>query len=125
MSFVDPAIINFMGEKSLQERSAISKNTMRKYPDYVPVIVGRANLTHTPPIDKFKFLAPKCITLGAFICEIRRHIKINETEALFFFLPNNTLISPCSLMDSLHEKYKSDDGFLYMQYSCENTFGTQ
>ncbi|KAJ6772278.1 MICROTUBULE-ASSOCIATED PROTEINS 1A/1B LIGHT CHAIN 3-RELATED [Salix koriyanagi] len=35
----------------------------------------------------------------------------------------NTLPQTASQMDSVYESYKDDDGFLYMCYSSEKTFG--
>lgn len=122
-AIVDPVVINFLKENSPNKRMAIVQNIMIKYSDRVPVIVGRADVNNTPPISKFKFLAPRDVTFDKFILEVRKNINISAHTALFFFLPNNTLTSPYTFMNVLYEKYKSNDGFLYLTYSCENTFG--
>jgi hypothetical protein len=33
-------------------------------------------------------------------------------------------VDPASLMSAIYEENKDDDGFLYMTYSGENTFGS-
>jgi len=36
---------------------------------------------------------------------------------------NNALPPTASLMSTIYEENKDEDGFLYVQYSGENTFG--
>ena len=42
---------------------------------------------------------------------------------MFLFLEGNTLAPTAELVSSLYETHKDEDGFLYMEYSGENTFG--
>jgi GABA(A) receptor-associated protein len=49
-------------------------------------------------------------------------MQIRPEDAIFLFIGNN--IPPSSYnIGNLYHKYKDKDGFLYMQYSKENTFG--
>ena len=121
---VDPVVIAYLRDHPFLKRQAVSSNVLHQYPDKVPIIIGRGELKRTPPIDKCKFLAPKDISFSKFTIELRKYIQnINPTDALFFFLKNNTLPVPSMNMDAIYEKYKSNDGFLYINYSTENTFG--
>jgi GABA(A) receptor-associated protein len=123
-SFADPVIFKFITDNSLEKRRAISGKLLSSYPDRIPVIIGRAELLKTPAIKKYKFMAPGDITFGKFIVEIRKHIPdIDSTVALFYFLSNNSLAYNSALMSQLYSKYKAPDDFLYITYSCENTFG--
>lgn len=34
------------------------------------------------------------------------------------------LVTAAAMMSAIYEEYKDEDGFLYMTYSSENTFGS-
>ena len=124
-SFIDPNLKKFIAENSLEKRQSISDSVTQKYAsDRVPVIVGRGELKNTPMISKNKYLAPTDLTFGQFMQEIRKNIEnTNSKVALFFFFNNNVLVPSSAPMLSLYNRYKSDDGFLYIVYCAENTFG--
>ncbi len=86
------------------------------------VIVEKAPKSDAPDIDKKKFLVPSDITVGKFVYEIRKHMKLSPEKAIFLFV-NNVLPPTAELMSHIYAKYKDEDGFLYITYSGENTFG--
>lgn len=93
-----------------------------RYPDRIPVIVAQIQNSKLPEIDKKKYLVPMDLTLGQFTFIIRKRIQLNPEHALFIFI-NNLLPPTSALMNELYEQYKSPDGFLYVKYGAENTFG--
>lgn len=112
----------FKKEHSFDMRCKEAKNMRKKYPDRVPVIVEKNNSTETPEIYKHKYLVPNDLTMGQFIYVIRKRLKLSDSEALFIFV-NNTLIPTSESISSVFNKNIDDDGFLYVKYSLENTFG--
>lgn len=122
--FVDPLIINYIQDNNLHRRSEVVNELLCKYPTRIPVIIGRGEIKRTPPIKKYKFLVPRELSLGNLIVQARKEISnIDEKVALFFFVSNGILPPVSSSMADLYFKYKSDDGFLYITYMVENTFG--
>jgi GABA(A) receptor-associated protein len=113
----------FKAEHSLEKRKEVADKIRAKYPDRIPVIVEKAPKSDAPDIDKKKFLVPQDITVSKFVYEIRKHMsKLNPEKAIFLFV--NDILPPSSeLMSRIYEKYKDEDGFLYITYSGENTFG--
>lgn len=97
---------------------------MEKYPDMVPVIVEKALNTTAPDIQKKKYLVPKDITVGKFIFEIRRHMSELEPEKAIFIFVNNVLPPTGAMIASIYENHHDEDGFLYITYSGESTFGS-
>ena len=93
-----------------------------KYPDRIPVIVEKATGSDIPDIDKKKYLVPTDLTVGQFVHVIRKRIKLAPEKAIFIFV-NNVLPPTAALMSSIYDEHKDDDGFLYITYSGENTFG--
>ena len=96
---------------------------LEKYPDRIPVIVERAqNQKDVPLIDKSKFLVPKDLTVGQFLYVVRKRLEIGSKESVYLFV-NNILPPTSQLMSKIYDEYKDDDGFLYITYHSERTFG--
>lgn len=95
---------------------------LNRYSHRVPIIIEPRG-TATPLIDKRKYMAPKDLTASQLFYVIRRRLNMSSDKALFFFLHNKTLVTPSSTVFDLYSKYSDDDGFLYLTYSLENTFG--
>ena len=103
-------------------RRSESDRIRAKYPDRVPVICERADRSDVPDIDKKKYLVPADLTVGQFIYVIRKRIKLPPEKAIFIFV-DNVIPPTASLMSAVYEVQKDEDGFLYVTYSGENTFG--
>ena len=93
-----------------------------KYPDRIPVIVNKSKHCDLNDIDKFKYLVPDNYTVGQFVYVIRKRIVLPKEKAIFVFI-ENVLPPTSALMSEMYDKYKDKDGFLYITYSGENTFG--
>lgn len=65
---------------------------------------------------------PSDLTVGQFVYVIRRRIHLPSEKAIFIFV-NDILPPTAALMSSIYTQYKDEDGFLYVLYSGENTFG--
>ena len=112
----------FKQEHSFEKRLKEASNIRLKYPDRVPVICERAERSVVADIDKKKYLVPLDLTIGQFIYVIRNRIKLPSEEALFVFI-DNIMPPTATLMSEIYEEKKDADGFLYITYSGENTFG--
>ncbi|XP_044465358.1 autophagy-related protein 8C-like [Mangifera indica] len=113
---------SFKLEHPLERRQAEAARIRDKYPDRIPVIVERAEKSDVPDIDKKKYLVPADLTVGQFVYVVRKRIKLNPEKAIFIFV-KNVLPPTAALMSAIFEEHKDEDGFLYMTYSGENTFG--
>ncbi|CAN6466643.1 unnamed protein product [Victoria cruziana] len=114
--------IPFKQEFSLEERKAESKEIIAEYPDRVPVIVERYSRTDLPELEKRKYLVPCGMAFGQFIHVLSVRLHLAPGKALFVFV-KDTLPSSASLMGSIYDISKDEDGFLYLCYSSEKTFG--
>jgi len=121
LSFLPP-LPTHKNPKPQEKRQSESQRIRAKYPDRVPVICEKADRSDIPDIDKKKYLVPSDLTVGQFQYVIRKRIKLAPEKALFIFVANS--IPPtASLMSTVYDEQKDDDGFLYVQYSGESTFG--
>lgn len=107
---------------SLEKRLGESKRILEKHPERIPIIVCKDNNCQLPEIDKQKYLVPKDMSLGQFIYIIRKRIKLKSEQALFIMV-NHSLQPGNKLLDEIYKSNKSEDNFLYVVYSSENTFG--
>jgi len=105
-------------DKRLAEASRIRK----KYPNRIPVICEKNTRSDIDDIDKNKYLVPADLTVGQFAYVIRKRLKL-KPETAIFILVGTTYPSTATEMSALYEEHKSDDGFLYLKYSGETTFG--
>ncbi|XP_074566938.1 autophagy-related protein 8f-like [Curcuma longa] len=115
---------SYKQQHDLEKRKAESMRINEKYPGRVPVIVEKAERSDVPNIDKKKYLVPVDTTLGQFVHVIRKRINLSAEKAIFMFV-DNVLPQIGTLMGHLYEEKKDEDGFLYVVYSGENTFGSQ
>ena len=105
-----------------EKRAAEAARIREKYPDRIPVICEKEPRSDIAPVDKRKYLIPIDLTVGQFVYVIRKRISIPPEKAIFIFV-NNTLPPTAALMSTVYEQHKDEDGFMYMMYSGENTFG--
>ncbi|XP_031130568.1 autophagy-related protein 8C-like isoform X2 [Ipomoea triloba] len=113
---------SFKLENPLEMRQKESGHIREKYPDRIPVIVEKLERSDVPDIDNKKYLVPAELTVGQFVYVVRKRINIPDEKTVFMFV-NNTLPPTAALMSAIFEENKDEDGFLYMTYSGENTFG--
>lgn len=106
------------------ERIKKSQVILEKYPDRVPVIIQPSKTDRDLyPIDKSKYITPRDLTLMQLQQIIRKRIRFPPEKALFMFV-NNKLYPITSLVGNIYDENKDSDGFLYVTYCQENTFGS-
>jgi GABA(A) receptor-associated protein len=105
------------------ERIKKSQTILEKYPDRVPLIVQPSkNDRDTYPIDKSKYITPRDLTMMQLQQIIRNRIRFPPEKALFMFV-NNKMYPISSPVGIIYDENKDADGFLYVTYCQENTFG--
>lgn len=112
----------FKVDHNLDSRKNESSKIKAKYPNRVPIIVQKAEGSAIETIDKRKYLVPNEITVGQFMWIIRKRIQLTPEKAIFLFV-NKMVPNSSMTMGTLYEEHKDEDGFLYIAYSGENTFG--
>jgi GABA(A) receptor-associated protein len=115
-------ISNFKNKYSLQDRIDEVNRTFVKYPDRIPIVVEKLNNSNAPLIDKNKYLVPYDLTIGQFMFVIRKRMKLPPEYGLYLYI-NGTIPPSSAIIRNIYEFYKDTDGFLYIFYSSENTFG--
>ena len=113
---------SFKESHSHEERLNESSKIMKRYPTRIPIIVEKQYGCKLDNLTKNKYLAPQDMTMSQFLFMVRRRIKLEPSEAIFLMV-NRTLVSGSQPIYKIYEDHKDSDGFLYMIYTSENTFG--
>lgn len=115
--------MSYKTEKTFEQRKHEANSMMLKYPSRIPLIIEPAADAKVQ-MDKRKFMVPKTITCAQFTWIIRRRMgtKLDSSQAMFIFV-NNRLINPSQMICETYHTNSDDDGFLYLVYGFENTFG--
>jgi GABA(A) receptor-associated protein len=115
---------NFKNKYNFEDRFIESSRIMFIYPDRLPIICERSISAPSdcPDIDKKKYLIPNDLTVGQFIYVIRQRLQLHPEKAIFLLI-NGIIPTTSQHMNAIYNLYKDDDGFLYISYTFENTFG--
>ncbi|KAL7664142.1 Autophagy-related protein [[Candida] zeylanoides] len=112
----------FKDDHPFEKRKAEASRILQKFNDRIPVICEKVEKSDIAEIDKRKYLVPSDLTVGQFVYVIRKRIKLPSEKAIFIFV-NDILPPTAALLSTVYEEHKDEDGFLYVLYSGENTFG--
>ncbi len=116
--------MEFKKNHDFEKRLSESQQIMKKYPGRLPIIVEKYKNSRLNDIDKTKFLVSKELKMSQFLFIIRKRIKISSSESIFLFIGENGQLCPSATeIGDIYENYSDKDGFLYLTYANENTFG--
>jgi GABA(A) receptor-associated protein len=116
--------MTFKSEHAFEKRAKEASSILAKHPTRTPVICEKGgNSSDIATIDKKKFLVPSDLSAGQFLYVIRGRMKLRPEQALFLLTERGTLPPTSEKISDLYAKEKSEDGFLYLKYTGENTFG--
>ena len=109
---------------SHEDRFKESSNILSKYTDRLPIICEKSRYTKDSlKLDKTKYLVPESLTVAHFMYVIRHKLPMLKEQAIFLFLKNGTTPANTATIKEVYHQHESSDGFLYISYSLENTFG--
>jgi GABA(A) receptor-associated protein len=121
---VQPTVPDSTISNEYLERLKKSQTILEKYPDRVPLIIQPSKTDRDSyPIDKSKYITPRDLTLMQLQQIIRKRVRFPAEKALFMFI-NNKIYPITSLVGAVYDTNKDADGFLYVTYCQESTFGS-
>jgi GABA(A) receptor-associated protein len=114
----------FKKKHTFYKRLDESYRIKNKYPDKVPIIVEKQKgNSEIPDIDRNKYLVPNDITMAEFMYVIRKRIKISPDKSIYLFVENLGLVPTSMHIQQVYSQAQNKDGFLYIKYCGESTFG--
>jgi GABA(A) receptor-associated protein len=127
----------FVEKYTFDQRTNQSSKIRDKYPDHVPVILEpalekritkRGQSFAKQVVDgglKTKYLVPGTQSVAKFMATVRKQVKLSKEEALYLMTLDNTIPASVMTMAQLDKSHRSEDGFLYLVFTGENTFGAK
>lgn len=113
----------FQKDHAFEVRSTESAKILVKYPDRIPLIVEKIPGNNIlPQISKSKFLVPSDITITQFMFIIRKYLKLEPSVSIYLFC-DGVIPNAGESINNVYIQHKDSDGFLYLFYTGENTFG--
>eukprot|EP00971_Amphidinium_carterae_P125422 2484513-Amphidinium_carterae.1 len=108
----------FVEQVPFLKRREEAERLMARYKDRVPVICEKAPRSDLPALDKKKFLLPDAMIVGEFMYAVQKGLKtcatpITTEQTLYLFADKTTLTCG-SWLRNVYDKYKNEDGFLYI-----------
>jgi GABA(A) receptor-associated protein len=114
----------FKDTNSLDNRKSESARIIQKYPDRIPIICERSDTERSlPELDRKKYLTPSSLTFAEFQFVIRKRIDLKSDQALYCFVGETALVPVGRTLSDIYNEFKNEDGFLYVVYASESTFG--
>ena len=111
--------------RDVESRRKNCEKIRTQFPGKIPIICEKDPKSKTlRDIDKTKYLVPNDLTVSQFSFMIRKRIEINKEEAFFLLVNGKTSLSGDANLNDIYERYKDkEDGFLYIAYASELTWG--
>ena len=66
---------------------------------------------------------PKAFTVGEVLAVLRTRLELTREEGLVLFAHDKYMLRPNTKLEDVYERYKDEDGFLYLVYAEENIYG--
>ena len=117
-----------MKEQSLEERKNQFAILIKTYPQKIPIVIYKnPKFPHLKDTIKKKLLLDKDMTLKSFLVNLGQNclqLDLTKSDTILdikLYSSNNMeiKIKKDDIILSLYEKYKDEDGFLYINYSYE------
>ena len=117
-----PVIQSHFRSLPLEERIAHRARGLARRPTHIPVILERGG-EEAPELSCERFLFTPTLTGSQLHFVVRRQVKLEAQQALFLLCHGHIIHSETTVLD-LYERYRDlQDGFLYISFALENTFG--
>ena len=95
-----------------------------QFPEKIPIICERDPKSNIKDIDKTKYLVPQDLTVSQFNSMIRKRIEIPQEGAFYLLVNGKNSITGDTVLSEIYDKNKDpEDGFLYITYASELTWG--
>ncbi len=107
----------------LEQRKKECEKIRSQFNEKIPIICEKAPKSNIGEIDKTKYLVPSDLSVNQFNMMIRKRLQIDKEAAFYLLVNGKKSISGEKSLADIYEEDKAADGFLYINYASELTWG--
>lgn len=110
--------------KNSSERKELHDSLHRLHPDRISVVIIAGDNTENKGAIVKKCLLGKHVTIQKLNEIIRKIVQLDAYKSIYLTVNNKkALLASQTKVGDLYQTCKSEDGFMYLTYHVENTFG--
>eukprot|EP00347_Sterkiella_histriomuscorum_P006451 403352727 len=114
----------FKNKHPIEKRQKWAVQALEQYQHKFPLIIEKAaGNNKMPELANPKFLMPQVFKVSEVQTIVRKKLNLNREQSLFLLANGKHLLKQDQKLSEIYHKYKDQDGFLYLQYAMENTYG--
>lgn len=121
---MDKSSYNFKIRYDYEYRKLKSTEYLEKNADYIPIVLEKSNgdMIYNSYIKHISRM-PKTLAISQYLLFIKKYSQLSKNESLYVIINNMYIPNTNDILNDLYDKYKDNDGFLYITLYKENTFG--
>jgi GABA(A) receptor-associated protein len=109
---------------SFESRKKESTRLLKKYIDSVPIILEKSDQCSMKELSKSQMIVKGALTIGQLITHLRIDLNLSSDVNMYLLINNQKVPTIHQRIEQVYDSYKNKDGFLYITYTNESTFGS-
>eukprot|EP01017_Pseudomicrothorax_dubius_P034677 TRINITY_DN477_c0_g1_i4.p1 TRINITY_DN477_c0_g1~~TRINITY_DN477_c0_g1_i4.p1 ORF type:complete len:123 (+),score=33.17 TRINITY_DN477_c0_g1_i4:41-409(+) len=118
------SMFKYKATKSLAERKKRAEDAFLQSPGRIPVIIEKHVKSKIESDVESKFAVKKEYDVAKLINQLTVRFSLPKDKTLFLFANGKTVLTSNMKLEEVYQKYKDEDGFLYLMYSDTASLGS-